>query len=340
MEDSALCYLLHGDALPKPAGLTAALESLSSEGSKLAVKQYPDTFSRPNLQVSRETEQLAAARFKGKIDTSWQITSFSRLTANHDQQPERPDYDQVLDETPQLQGHDVFGFPKGAAAGTCLHSILELIDFTNPAGHEEIIKMQLARAGFSDSWNGVVCSWMQAVLATELEANFSLACLQERDRINEMSFYFPLQSMNLHSFNRTLEDFSIPSLSDQHETLQGLMVGFIDLVYRYDNRYYVADYKSNHLGSLSVDYGRMNMQTAMLEHRYDLQYLIYTLALHRFLAGRIRGYDYDTHFGGVSYLFLRGMDPKNEPGTGVFVTRPDFTLIDQLDKCCAGQEEK
>ena len=116
------------------------------------------------------------------------------------------------------------------------------------------------------------------------------------------------------------------------------MVGFIDLVYRYDNRYYVADYKSNHLGNRPTDYSEKNMQAAILDHRYDLQYLIYTLALHRFLAGRIREYDYDTHFGGVCYLFLRGMHPENEPGTGVFATRPPFALIDRLDNCCAGQE--
>jgi exodeoxyribonuclease V beta subunit len=116
------------------------------------------------------------------------------------------------------------------------------------------------------------------------------------------------------------------------------MVGFIDLVYRHEGRYFVADYKSNHLGSKPGDYGRDNLQTAMIEHRYDLQYLIYTLALHRFLAIRIQDYDYDTHFGGVAYLFLRGMNPEYAPGTGVFASRPPLALIDRLDKCCAGQE--
>jgi len=340
MEESALCYLLHDGIMPGPETVAADLASLNSELSPLVLKPYPAAFARPNLLPSEETTPLAVTSFNGHIDTSWQITSFSRLTAHHDQQPERPDYDQVLDEKPQLPGHDVFGFPRGAAAGTCLHAILELIDFTDLAGHEQIIRTQLALAGFDESWAEVVGPWMQAVLSTELEPGFSLTRLPDRDRINEMSFYFPLQTMELDRFNRALEEFSIPSLSDQHEILQGLMVGFIDLIYRHDDRYYVADYKSNHLGNLPVDYGRMNMQAAMLEHRYDLQYLIYTLALHRFLTGRIRGYDYDTHFGGVSYLFLRGMNPENDPGTGVFATRPDFALIDRIDKCCAGQEKK
>ena len=76
----------------------------------------------------------------------------------------------------------------------------------------------------------------------------------------------------------------------------------------------------------------------MLDHRYDLQYLIYSLALHRFLAVKIDDYDYNTHFGGVFYLFLRGMNPNHAPGTGVFAARPPLALIDQLDKCCANAD--
>jgi exodeoxyribonuclease V beta subunit len=77
----------------------------------------------------------------------------------------------------------------------------------------------------------------------------------------------------------------------------------------------------------------------MLEHRYDLQYLIYTLALHRFLRTRIEDYDYECHFGSICYLFLRGMDPNHPPGTGVFTARPPQELIERLDRCCMGQED-
>jgi exodeoxyribonuclease V beta subunit len=70
----------------------------------------------------------------------------------------------------------------------------------------------------------------------------------------------------------------------------------------------------------------------MLDHRYDLQYLIYSLALHRFLKGRVRNYAYEQHFGGALYLFLRGMHPDYPPGTGVFAARPPFALIEILDQ--------
>jgi exodeoxyribonuclease V beta subunit len=95
----------------------------------------------------------------------------------------------------------------------------------------------------------------------------------------------------------------------------------------------LADYKSNHLGSHAEDYCPERLDAAMLEHRYDLQYLIYTVALRRFLARRIHDYSYERHFGGAFYLFLRGMRPDSG-GAGVHAVKPPLALIEGLDKCC------
>ena len=70
----------------------------------------------------------------------------------------------------------------------------------------------------------------------------------------------------------------------------------------------------------------------MVRERYYLQYLFYTLALHRYLRRRIPDYRYDTHFGAVIYLFLRGVDPTAGDGSGVYRTRPDVALIEALDR--------
>ena len=340
MDTSGLFYLLHQAEPADTETLYNTLRTLDSKESVLILKPYPEDFVPPERENSEATSPLRITDFKGHIDSSWQITSYSRLTAHSDHQPERPDYDQVKDLQVQEPGHDVFGFPKGANAGTCLHAILEDISFTDSDGHQAIISNQLSRAGFASSWQPVVESWMKAILQTELEPGFSLGRLDKSDRVNEMSFYFPLNAMDLHQFNGILEEFSFPPLPDRHDTLQGLMVGFIDLVYRHDNRYFVADYKSNHLGNQLSGYSRKNLHSAMVEHRYDLQYLIYTLALHRFLARRIQDYDYTTNLGGVYYLFLRGMDPEHPSGTGVFATRPPRELIEKLDRCCAGKETR
>jgi len=339
MEDSALCYLLHGRTRPAdPETLRGDLARLNTAEELCLIKPCPETFSVPKLSTPGDSARLATKPFKGHIDSSWQITSYSRLTADDDRQPEQPDYDRDEDTVAQPPGLNRFSFPRGAVAGTCLHTILEEIDFSDPAAHETIISTRLNQAGFAETWLPTVRDWIRDILATELESGFSLTRLASRDHIKEMAFYFPLQSVRLSRFNRVLDDFAIPPLSDQSESLQGLMVGFIDLVYRNADRYSVVDYKSNHLGNSAADYRPDQLQAAMLSHRYDLQYLIYCLALHRYLASRISDYDYASSFGGVSYLFLRGMHPDHEPGTGIYRIRPPFELINRLDGCFRGME--
>ena len=70
----------------------------------------------------------------------------------------------------------------------------------------------------------------------------------------------------------------------------------------------------------------------MIEHDYVLQYLLYSVALHRHLERSLVGYDFDAHFGGVFYLFLRGLAVEHEPGCGVFFDRPARTIIQAVSR--------
>jgi exodeoxyribonuclease V beta subunit len=339
MNETALCRLLHEGELPDQKTLLDDLGRLHSPEAPLIIKSYPENPVLPTPAGNITEKPLAVTRFTGSIDTSWRITSYSGLTSGHDPRPEQPDYDEQRSLQTQRPGLTVFGFPKGPTAGTCLHAILEKINFTHFADDGTIVAEQLVRAGFKERWQELVSSWMQDILDTELEPGCTLNRLEEQDRINEMAFSFPLENMRLSRFNQVLATYDIGSLPEQQNSLQGLMIGFIDLIFRHKGRYYLADYKSNYLGGSAEDYGQANLRTAMLEHRYDLQYLIYTLALHRFLGSRILDYDYDQHFGGIFYLFLRGMHPNHPPGNGVFFTRPPLALITRLDRCCQGRED-
>ena len=117
--------------------------------------------------------------------------------------------------------------------------------------------------------------------------------------------------------------------------MNAFLNGFIDLVFEHEGRFYVLDWKSNVLGTNREDYGPAPVATAMAEHGYHWQYLLYTVALHRFLSLRLPGYDYDRHMGGALYLFIRGVRPpwRNEDGTpsGVFFDKPDRSLIEAID---------
>ena len=100
------------------------------------------------------------------------------------------------------------------------------------------------------------------------------------------------------------------------------MRGFIDLVFEHGGRYYLADYKSNWLGATAERLWRGRARAGDGARSYYLQYLVYCVALHRYLASRVRGYGYESHFGGVRYLFVRGMRPESGARCGVFADRP------------------
>ena len=114
-----------------------------------------------------------------------------------------------------------------------------------------------------------------------------------------------------------------------------MLKGYIDLVFRRDGRYYIVDWKSNYLGASLEDYTRERLSIVMEREFYTLQYHIYAVALHRFLELRLTDYQYDAHFGGVYYLFLRGMGPAG--GHGVLFDRPALERLKVLAHYLTGR---
>ena len=116
------------------------------------------------------------------------------------------------------------------------------------------------------------------------------------------------------------------------EGVCGYMKGFIDLVFETEGRYYIVDYKSNWLGMNLEDYHSTRLPAVITQAGYPLQYLLYTVAVHRYLRHRLASYDYDRDFGGVYYLFLRGMDARRGADYGIFYRRPERALVEALDR--------
>jgi exodeoxyribonuclease V beta subunit len=117
--------------------------------------------------------------------------------------------------------------------------------------------------------------------------------------------------------------------------LRGFLTGAVDLVVRQGDRWYVVDYKSNRLGPSADDYDAPATAAEMGAAHYYLQYHLYVLALHRYLAWRMPDYDYDRNFGGVLYLFLRGMRPADGAARGVHFDRPPRERVEALDALAA-----
>ena len=112
--------------------------------------------------------------------------------------------------------------------------------------------------------------------------------------------------------------------------------GFIDLIFCHRERFYVVDWKSNHLGNSVGDYGRDRLERVMAEEYYFLQYHLYSLALHRYLRRMYPGYSYSKNFGGVFYLFIRGIGAESGSEYGLYHDLPPEELVTSLDRFIEG----
>ncbi|MCF8057554.1 MAG: exodeoxyribonuclease V subunit beta [Desulfocapsa sp.] len=240
-------------------------------------------------------------------------------------------------EKERTKSRRIYDLPFGAGFGNVVHGLLEDYPFSLLAGdegYEEEILGQCRRFGVRadvDLLMGLLRDVSRSPLSPgNGEESFSLLDLAERDLLKEMPFYFHLREESTVRINELLA-FSDVVQPIQEQKLRGYLTGFVDLVCRYRGRYYIVDYKSNYLGDSFSEYGQDELVAAMREHNYGLQYWIYTLVLHRFLAGTLPTYSYDQDFGGVFYLFARGMSPEY-PGNGVFYDRPDHGVLEELQK--------
>ena len=307
-----------------------------------------------------------------------------------------------------------FTFPRGAAAGTFLHDVLEHVSFSTvktkaPAENslntavltgaqggalgsstgrtlEDALTHSLKNIDYnavSAVWRPQVLqndntvrdglgfaplsTWLRDVIETPL-GGFKLQDLSDKNCVKEMEFLLSMPNTISSGFystaasNQTLNglinDFykrEDPQMLEYVKEAQvsfadvkGLMTGFIDLLAIHEGRFYVIDYKSNHLGDEPEAYSYEAMKKAVAAHRYDVQYLIYTVAVHRFLK-KVYGskYSYDM-IGGLRYLFLRGMSGSSGLGAkgtdkeantyapGVFGLRLPEDLINELDAYFGG----
>jgi exodeoxyribonuclease V beta subunit len=370
-DSSALAYLLHrpsieGGADPVEATAKRVLTTDDSSESALlqrlvdlsvgAITVVTDSSVLPSPVApwATNTVNLEPRPFNGHIDRNWRVTSFTGLTSSRSHATELPDRDvdsaakvATLPSEPSTGG--IFDFPRGAQAGTCLHAILEKVDFAD-FSRENLVLLtgeQLLRHGFSTDWTDTVAEMVENVLRTDLQLggeSINLSGLLPGSWKPEMEFMLPLGTLEPEPlaalFRRHDVGKILPDLLDELEftKVKGMMRGFIDLVFRVNGRYYLIDWKSNHLGNRSSDYGAEVLAEVMDRDFYTLQYHIYTVALHLFLSLRQPDYDYERHFGGVFYLFLRGVNPASS-GNGVFADRPEKALVQEFaDLLSLGQE--
>ena len=207
------------------------------------------------------------------------------------------------------------------------------------SSRQDLVREKLVQYGYDPSWLEIVCDMVDKVLRVPLDPqsqDFCFSAVPKESRLNELGFYFPLKRIDADTVGRILARGDLrreaPETMERLSVmpLRGFMKGFMDMVFRFEERYYLVDWKSNFLGPTAEDYGPQSLERAMEENCYTLQYTFYTLALNQYLKLRVRRYDYDRDFGGVFYVFLRGVDPGKGPEFGVFRCKPPRELIETL----------
>lgn len=355
---NALHYVLSQGEIGKEIALSAPKDTETllqtfkekmRDNVKICTK--PNLEALPTLSINTKNDDFKAAEFTGNIEQDWRITSFTSIEQAHRRQnyfaesaekkhavfDDAKDYDSknpieistaLLDENES----SILDLPRGKQVGTALHRHFENCYFSDLANIEEIDKLRQSLQ-LDETFTESLQNWLQQISHTPLsnEIGIALADLANKDCIKEMPFYLAIREhFDVEAFNHTLKaHHHLPSESLQFEQIQGMVRGSIDLVFRHNGKYYLVDYKSNFLGSTLADYNQEALKKEMLHSHYDWQYLIYTLALHRYLQSVVPHYDYARDFGGVFYLFLRGMN--GEPQSGVFYDRPSVELITELD---------
>ncbi|MGS2721573.1 exodeoxyribonuclease V subunit beta [Paraglaciecola aestuariivivens] len=313
----------------------------------------------PNGQDSSlDAASLAVLTLAKPVERTWRLTSYSAISSQqvHLDIPapgQDEGQDLALDEIDgelaeishfsQEPSQSPFTFERGANAGSFLHGVLENIDLQKPQQLPEVIKQQSTWYGINEQWQACLESWLSDVLLAPFSAEsqtkaaeLSLSKLAPQQIKVEMEFHMPLHQVKVKAFNQIINQHVKHQARDyQFEELNGMIKGFVDLMFEYDGKFYVADYKSNHLGEDYDSYHLAAMEEVMSAHDYHLQAILYTLALHRWLKHKLPNYAYQTHIGGAYYLFLRGMS-QSKPGNGVYFVLPEQSMIEALDALFAG----
>ncbi len=338
---------------------TLALDTSSSIGlTVISDSIESDTYQGGEVNDNKGI----VSSFTGKIERDWWLSSFTALSRNiRDNGVSLPDRDTENAKennrtTSSKYSHLLrFALTKGAQTGNLLHDIFENLNFAHPDWHKSV-KWPLTKYGDlpTNYTNDNLIEWLQQTLDAPLntinstdKTRFSLSSVKSEQCIKEAEFYFPLeetstkQLANMLMIHRQQSPYKISQNSfislPQFTTLKGMMHGFIDLIFEQQGKYYICDYKSNYLGDNYSDYRSELLQQDIIKHHYDLQYLIYALALHRYLKLNLADYQIERDFGGVYYLYLRGMtDDLEEKSTGVYFRKITADELQTLDNIFSG----
>ncbi len=282
------------------------------------------TYKKQNTVIGSDFR--VASNFK-LLRPEWRKLSYSALNPDHEYIP-------VLTHKTPEDPYDQFIFSrlkKGAGMGTRIHELMEHIDFSDPdSWNKHIDRLTDAVSSLKDEDKIHLQTMLQHLVHCNLNdgtQTFNLSQVPLSRRINELEFDYSISTFSLETFQGHAPD-STPWKCKKTDDPDGIMNGIIDLFFEHNGKYYILDWKSNYLGNSVDSYNAECVAEAMTSNNYHLQYHIYTIAAYKFLSKRLDSFNYETDFGGVFYLFLRGV--RSSSNHGIYFNKPDAMLIQEL----------
>ena len=356
-----------------PDSISLQIESLGNIDKNSNVELYRETFdvNHDELTVSKFNGIIERDWWLSSFSALSKNLRHGGVSS-----PDRDSAESIEFKSKQLIAIPLLRFQlaKGAHSGNLLHNILEVCNFKNSEDTNnnllESIKWPLVKYGeLTTGFTELdLFEWLNEILNTPLLTvlpiaassdtdafkdndrgnNFCLSDIPLNQTLRESEFYFPMEKANITDLEQLLTDHRntdkdivnynrvrLPS----YKTLHGMMHGFIDLVFENNGKYYVCDYKSSHLGDDFSDYCYDDLRHNIETNHYDLQYLIYSLALHRYLKENVNNYSVEEHFGGIYYLYLRGMTTNlAHKNCGVYYRRITSKELFKLDNIFSGNK--
>jgi exodeoxyribonuclease V beta subunit len=343
--------------------LEARLHAAWGSCEDIAISPVPTPERAPYKGQSVQVQAQAALSPKRTAHKFWWTASFSSLTLGLESadppetNPSNPSANDGANDG-ALSSHLAWqSFPPGPRYGTLLHDLLQYqaqnawplaqtgahTSAAQDKNWQALVKRKTDYLQLPLPAQAMLQPWLEQILSTPLPLMAAdsppqplspplvLQQLQPEQMWAEMEFSLPVGQVSSMELDMLLQRHVLPGQDRpalQAKVMQGMLTGFMDLVLQHEGRFWVLDYKSN----LLANYQTQHLCDAVLAKRYEVQYVLYTLALHRLLQSRLPGYNYEQHMGGAIYLFLRGID---SPQAGVHALRPAWALIDQLDSLFA-----
>ncbi|HSB93097.1 MAG TPA: exodeoxyribonuclease V subunit beta [Flavitalea sp.] len=326
------CFIYKNGKAAKNSTLTPFIDGrFVIESSLVEIKQPAEPPG--DYRYRQEAKTIPVARKAENFELhhiNWRKASYTSIAAKHEFR--------IKPITGgHLEAYDRFIFYqllKGAHTGNLLHYIFEHVNFASDSNWSYVINKAITQfvPGKRELYSPLLLQLVETIVHVPIKINnteFTLSQVGAANRLHEFEFDFSINSASVSALN-SLSNSNVRFAIREQADLEGLMNGLIDLLFLHEGKYYILDWKSNYLGDRVEDYSIERLGEAMNDNNYHLQYLLYTIAVKKYLRSRLgETFNYEEDFGGVIYLFVRGIRKKLPHG--IFTIMPSSELVEKLE---------